>query len=222
MHQYSIDRKIREKIIYIIVTLSVVISMLLTNAFANKFANLDGFIASSSELTEIITIIKITELVPNFFGVPAIYWILSKSFDKWLWKAKLIKRILNVPDLNGIWKGSLISSYNNQSICMKLEIKQTWNKIECTSYFDKSMSTSNVAAIYTEDSGGPVLYFGFHNQSNDVTNKMQSYDGYNILHISDGKLSGKYFNDRPNPKKTITGGNLGTIELSLNKEDRRH
>lgn len=220
MHQYSMDRKIRERIVYITVVLSAALSIALKEVCADILSGLDSIIAGSSVLADLA--FKSAEIIPNVIGIPVIYWILSTVFDKWLWKTKPINLILKVPDLNGVWEGTLCSSYDGQSIPMKLEIHQTWNKIECTSYFDKSGSTSNVAAVYSEESGGPVLYFGFHNQSKDISTGTQSYDGYNILHVRKDKLTGEYFNNRPNPKKTVKGGNLGTIELTLNKKGKRN
>ena len=217
MHQYSIDKKTRERVIYVLVILSVAFSQALKSLFAGQISCLTNAVNSSEALSGFASTIKMTELIPNLIGVPVLYWLLSLVFDKCLWRLKPLNRILAVPDLNGIWEGTLCSSHENQSIHMSLEIRQTWKKIECKAFFDKSSSSSNVAALYSEVSGGPILYFGFHNQSKDISTGTQSYDGYNILRIKTDSMSGEYFNNRPSSKKSEKGGNLGTIELTLNK-----
>ena len=97
---------------------------------------------------------------------------------------------------------------------MKLDVIQTWSEISFRSTFPKSTSSSNTAAIHMEDNRGVSIYFGFHNNSTDIETGMQSYDGYNILTMVDkNTLSARYFNNRPNPKKSIKGGNMGTFSL---------
>lgn len=65
-----------------------------------------------------------------------------------------------------------------------------------------------------EDNRGISIYFGFHNDSTDIASGMQSYDGYNILTMIDNDtISARYFNNRPNPKKSVKGGNMGTFNL---------
>lgn len=213
MHRYSIDKKDRETILYVLVIVSVALSLMLKTLLSDICIQLANTIEKATWLADFADIIQSTELIPNVIGVPVVYWVLSSVFNKWLWKIKPLNKILGVPDLNGIWQGSLHSSHDDMDYEMELDVKQTWTKIQCTSKFKSSQSFSNVAALYSEGIEGNVLYFAFHNQSNDVGTGNQQYDGYNILILEGEKLSGRYFNNRASLKKANKGGNLGTIEL---------
>lgn len=218
MHQYSIDTKIRDKVVYCLVVVSISLSILLTGCFSGLLERADNALNKIEWLSKLAEILRITELLPNIISAPIIYGLLSLLFNKVLWKTKVLQRFLGVPNFNGIWSGKLHSSYDDNEYTMNLEIEQTWTTIRCTSLFDSSKSYSNVAAVYTKGSEGNTLYFGFHNQSSDIEKGSQQYDGYNILILKGNTLYGKYFNDRPHPKKTNKGGNLGTIELYRNKQ----
>ena len=215
MHQYSLDKNIREKVLLIIVILSMAISYMLKYIFAEPIETIIYYINQSEALSLFVKTILDSEIVPSIISASVIYKVLLYLFDRFLWKFKPLNLILGIPDLNGKWTGTLQSSFDDKSYDMILEIKQTWTKIQCKSSFDKSSSNSKIASIYLNDPESPVLYFSFHNQSQDLETRSQQYDGFNILSLSTDKksLSGKYFNDRPNPKKTIKGGNMGKIEL---------
>ena len=213
MHRYSIDTKNRETVLYVLVIVSIALSFGLKALLSDMFIQLANMIDKADWLAGFADIIQSTELVPNIIGVPIVYWVLSSVFNKWLWRFKLLNILLGVPNLNGIWQGSLHSSHDDMDYDMELEIKQTWTKIQCKSNFESSQSFSNVAALYSDGIEGDVLYFGFHNQSNDVKNGIPQYDGYNILILDGEKLSGRYFNNRAGLTKAKKGGNLGTIEL---------
>lgn len=213
MHRYSIDKKGRETILYILVIVSVALSFMLKTLLSDICIQLANTIKKATWLADFADIIQSTELIPNVIGVPVVYWALSSVFNKYLWKIKPLNKILGVPDMNGIWQGSLHSSHDDMDYEMELDVKQTWTTIQCTSKFKSSQSFSNVAALYSKGIEGNVLYFAFHNQSNDVGTGTQQYDGYNILILDGEKLLGRYFNNRASLKKANKGGNLGTIEL---------
>ena len=163
------------------------------------------------------------EINRNIIGVPFWYWVLSIFFDKVAWK--WLTCIHSIPNLNGKWEGELISTFEAEKkptvIPMKMKIKQTWTKILITTEFEKSdsVSNSNVAAIYVDGNKGTQLYFGYINESFDVSKKMQTHYGYNILTIKDNdKIKARYFNDRQNPNPKILGGNKGTFELNRIKQ----
>ena len=137
MHQYSLDKKIRERVLYIIVILSVALSPVLKNLFAGLIETIGSFINQSEALSLFAKTIKDAELVPNVIGVPVIYGLLFLLFDRFLWKFKPLNRILGVPNLSGKWTGKLQSSYDDEYYEMTLEIKQTWTKIQCKSIFAK-------------------------------------------------------------------------------------
>lgn len=139
-------------------------------------------------------------------------WSNILDFDKYLWKQKIFKRFLNVPDLNGYWEGKLTSLTYQTTMDMKLEVKQQWSKINFYATFPESTSSSNVASIFIERDGKVTVGFGFINHSRELP---QQYDGYNILEIDDDThLFGRYFNNRDNSNIGHKGGNIGTFKLS--------
>ena len=213
MHSYSIDKKIRTSFSIALFVVSIAVSMLLRMALST---NTDAISAqlSAMRLDTVMEFLSSTGVFPNIFEATVIYSILSFLFEKWIWKFPGIRCIHGIPNLNGHWEGELRSSYSEESIPMKLDVIQTWSEISFRSTFPKSTSSSNTAAIHMEDNRGVSIYFGFHNNSTDIETGMQSYDGYNILTMVDkNTLSARYFNNRPNPKKSIKGGNMGTFSL---------
>lgn len=213
MHSYSIDKKIRTSFSIALFVVSIAVSMLLRMALST---NTDAISAqlSAMKLDTVMEFLSSTGVFPNIFEATVIYSILSFLFEKWIWKFPGIRRMHGIPNLNGHWEGELRSSYSEESIPMKLDVIQTWSEISFRSTFPKSTSSSNTAAIHMEDNRGVSIYFGFHNNSTDIETGMQSYDGYNILTMVDkNTLSARYFNNRPNPKKSIKGGNMGTFSL---------
>lgn len=212
MHTYSVDRDLRAKVVVWIFVISMLISLILNNLFSNTIENLRICLEHSSA-NNIVKLLEWLEVNPNFFGIPFWYGIITFFYDKCIWK--LFKWWHHIPNLEGKWEGSLISSFNEKRIPMEMEIKQTWSKISFKSTFPKteSSSYSNVAAIYVDGNNGTEIYFGFKNDSDSIADGLQSYNGYNILRlITEDKIKARYFNERENPN--YKGGNKGVFELT--------
>ena len=83
--------------------------------------------------------------VPSFGGFyAALYWI----FDNRLWRWPLWRKmgLLNVPDLNGKWAGTVESSYGNGSKHqVAISISQRWSKL-LVSLATSSKASSRVMA----------------------------------------------------------------------------
>lgn len=213
MHTYSVDRDLRAKVVVIIFVLSMIISLVLNDFCSGIIGGLITFL-ENSRIKSVINLLEWLEVNPNFLGIPFWYGILTVVYDKRIWK--LLIKWHQIPDLSGKWTGELISSFDEKSIKMEMEIEQTWSKISFKSIFPEtnSMSYSNVAAICVDGNNGTEIYFGFKNESYSVQNKMQSYNGYNILKLCEkNKIKARYFNERENPDPHIKGGNKGIFEL---------
>ena len=213
MHTYSIDRDLRAKVVVIIFVLSMIISLVLNDFCSGIIGGLVKYL-ENSRIKSVVNLLEWLEVNPNFLGIPFWYGILTVVYDKYIWK--LLIKWHQIPDLNGKWVGKLISSFGEKSIDMEMEIEQTWSKISFKSIFPQtnSLSYSNVAAIYVDGNNGTEIYFGFKNESYSVQNKMQSYNGYNVLKLfGNSKIKARYFNERENPDPNIKGGNKGIFEL---------
>lgn len=215
MHAYSIDRRLRTKVAVVLFMISMVFS-LLAKQLCSGWLEQIAIHLETSGWKQVVNLIEWFEVNPNILGIPFWYGMLMGIYEKWVWKWPLLYKWHHIPDLNGTWSGTLTSSYNGKTIPMEMKIKQTWSQISFQSTFTKtnSESYSNVAAIYVEGNNGIEISFAFRNNSYSVSDKIQSYDGYNILKLVDeNTIKAKYFNDRDNPNPNFKGGNKGVFEI---------
>ncbi len=212
MQEYAIDRGIRRKVTIILFTLAILITLLIRSICLG--------IMNFDKIHEILSYVGIDEIVsalgilPDLLSIPVWYGILWLLYDKFLWKKSIMQKFHHVPNIEGDWSGELISSYDDTAKhSMTLIIKQTWSHIHFTAKFDKSKSESNVAAILSEDTGQPVIYFGFQNRSKDREAHQQIYDGYNRIDLDGNVMNGRYSNDRPSNDPNKKDGNCGVFKL---------
>lgn len=218
MHSYSIDTDCRKKAIVIIMIISFISNSLLYHPL-NLLINFVG--EKIPFFADLITLCDNIGLSINQFSVLGIFGIIYFFYSKFLWKIKILKRLHNVPDLNGEWSGGYLSSYVDENGQKKLDscsaiIKQNWNKISIKCNFGESSSSySKTASLYVDDIEGHTLTFTYINDSTNPNWETRKHDGCNIFHCGDGVLVGKYFTDRGN-------GTHGTIQLikteSINEE----
>ncbi len=210
MHNYSIDTDCRKKAIIFIMIISFIVNSLLyypINSLINFVENKIGFIS------DLILQLDKLGISINQVSVLGIFGIMYLLYTNFLWKAKVLKKFHDVPDLNGEWYGSYLSSYTDESgkpiigSCSAI-IKQDWNKIsiKCT-FGESSSSYSKTASLYVDDIEGVILTFTYINDSKNPNWETRKHDGCNIFQCGDGVLEGKYFTDRGN-------GTHGTIQLT--------
>lgn len=79
------------------------------------------FIALNFKLSE-----AVSRALSSAFVAYAIGWFL---WDRWVWKMPFAAKLTGIPDLNGIWKGRLYSSFNGGlEKDTQISIKQTASK----------------------------------------------------------------------------------------------
>ena len=211
MHEYTIDKSLRGKVILNIFILSIILSSFLTFWLGGIITNAKMWLQQYAWISDILRLCDELGVTTNFIGVTFLYGLIYWLFDNYIWKWKLLRKVLNVPDLNGHWEGNLTSATYQTTIHMDLDVVQTWSKISFVSTFPKSKSESNVASIFIERDGIVKVGFGFINHSRELPHQ---YDGYNILDLDDDNhLFGRYFNNRDNSNVGNKGGNIGTFEL---------
>lgn len=212
MHTYSIDNDLRKQVIINIFIFSIIISSALTLLLRTPISNILIWFQQFDWIMEILNLSDKFGITTNFIGIPFIYTFTYILFDKYIWKTRIMRNILNMPNLNGNWKGTLYSITQRKNINMELDIKQTWSKISFITTFPKSRSESNMANMWIERDGITKVGFGFFNRSREMQHQ---YDGYNILELdSEDHLFGRYFNNRNNEDIGIRGGNVGNFELN--------
>ena len=135
-------------------------------------------------------------------------------FDRYGWRYRIFRwvGVVNVPDLNGCWKGTHRSSHiqdgKNVVVDAYLEIVQTFSKITVHAYYEKSESYGVVAG-FGELGGEIYLYYIYDNEPNSLKGGgMQNHRGTVKLKClpNERKLIGTYFNSI---------GNSGDVQLDF-------
>ena len=213
MHQYTIEGAnagIRQKVTVIQIVISIIICTLINLAIDN-FGILDiGYISAVNGFFKQWPFFGFSF---GYISMFLVFKIIDWLFDKYIWKMKPFNRLLRIPDFSGIWKGILMSSYDNGTkIHMEADITQTWKNISIICKFSKSMSGSNSAIINCNSSKGKKLQFTYNNESQDPAADQSMHIGVCELYLSatpgdqSQELIGTYYNNRG-------GGNKGSIKL---------
>lgn len=203
MHTYSVDSKERVKVIVILVALSYFFAIGI-NYFLQWVMN---GICKIRIIDNIISQIELMGIDIKQITVLVVFWGLYEVFDKKCWKMKIFqKTCVNIPNLNGEWKGTYHSDYKGgKDGDAKLEIKQTWTKISIVSHHKESDSYSRVASILLDTNKGINIVFQYENITNEKSSKtMYNHRGYSdLIYVKKrGKeiLKGDYTGDQINRK----------------------
>jgi len=179
LHEYSVDSGERLYVVFYL-AISSILAMAAVQLILNNF-NLQ---------------------IPWWFdgiSVFSFYGLFLFLFDKYLWKWQLTKlvRLVKVPNIAGIYEGTLTSSYDNfkNSIAIKVEIFQTWTKISINWKTTTSNSRSLVASIITNNEPNTLTYQYLNEPKESTPLSMHMHKGTTIAEItSDGLIGGCYSN----------------------------
>ena len=127
----------------------------------------------------------------------AVYWI----FTKWIWRCRPLHKLglVNIPDLNGVWRGSVCSSYDGHETekPVIITIQQRWDKIRVELISDNSISYSEIAAVTRESPTDSFLHYCYKNEPKSSSkNTMHMHRGTTRLHVKDNRLEGEYYTGR--------------------------
>ncbi len=149
------------------------------------------------------------ESIKKLPDVVTIYILLLLIFTYWAWRLPIFKGwLVTFPDLQGTWKGSLISTWidpvtkkQTPPKNITLVIKQSFANISCVMYTDESDSYSNSAQINKDDQSGVFrLSYNYTNRPKaNVRDRSAIHDGAAILKViidSEKKLVGEYWTSR--------------------------
>ena len=139
-------------------------------------------------------------------------------FRKWGWKLKFIQNITNIKNIQGVWKGKIISNYDNKEHSVEeVIIKQSFNKYIVIMGTKESKSCSNITEIKINEFDRMELQYMYKNEAPaNLRKKNPMHFGVANLEYKDNKLVGNYWTDR----ELADGKNTrGTIELEkVNKK----
>ncbi len=143
--------------------------------------------------------------VPWWLDAPAplaFYGILYLCFNRWLWRAPLLRtlRIVRTPDLARRWKGTVASSFDERASehPVDAEIFQTWTRILVTLESEYSRSHSTIAGILADAPGGPLLTYEYVNEPKaSAAGGLHMHRGVARLRLrKPNLLDGEYFTGR--------------------------
>jgi len=163
-------------------------------------------VLASWGLFEIVKAIQITP--PWWFDMPSLmgfYGLFYTVFDRWLWRAPIIRRIglVKVPDLNGKWEGSTTSSFDEHRghRAASIQILQTWTRIRIDLETADSRSCSQTAAVITKIPDCAIISYEYLNEPKaDATATMHAHRGtarHTWCMIDDSEtFDGEYYTGR--------------------------
>lgn len=183
MHPYATDSNERKLIPVILVIVSVLFALLL-NRILNTLQYFPPWWID----------------VPSFVGFYGLFYMI---FDKYLWRASFFRtiRLIKVPDLNGIWKGHLTSSFtsNAKKYNVTIKINQSWTKISINMGTQYSKSRSLTASLLVEYFDEIILSYEYLNEPlPNARSSMNIHRGATRLTLLSGhqELDGDYYSGR--------------------------
>ena len=197
MHTYSTDNDLRPKV----------------------YGGLALFASSITILVEHVTT-ALSTVLPFEAGF-VVSWglaftIVWRIHDRWFWKTRVAQTlgISRVPNLNGNWKGWIITSYegeiadealhpandpteDGQKLKAWLEIEQTWRKINVHFETIQTPSDSNGATILTDEGKWPSISYQYENEGSPLVEGLDMHFGTASLEYRDegntDTLEGLYY-----------------------------
>lgn len=153
LHSYNIKGFENDKIVVFQVLISYAISMGLIYLSNLILDNLPTYIYPIIEIPSVIGVYEFTKYI----------------FNKYLWKTKLLSRFLKIPNINGIWEGTIETSFNenHEKLDVEMKIKQDLDKILIIYNTEKSTSYSTIAEIDISNEFCTELFYQYINQPKD-------------------------------------------------------
>jgi hypothetical protein len=190
MHDYSIDRHPKEKILFFLAFVAISVAPLLNDLIHEMVTYLK---ASTGWSSPTITAIPV-------FGIFIAIYIL---FDRYLWKLRWLRTFLLVPDLNGKWECSGQTTLKNAVPATnkwigEITITQSWSKILVHLKTDNSKSKSISASLFHEIGVGYRLLYQYNNDpSADQLDLSKHLGSAEVLFSEDcTNGAGNYFTDQ--------------------------
>jgi len=183
MHPYAIDSNER-----IVIPLYLAILSVLLALFSQ--ATLDSYNLTLPWWVE----------APSVF---ALYGLFYTVFDKYFWRFEFLKKVgaVRTPNLNGNWRGTLTSEYDDFKNVKKANIKiiQTWTNISIVLTTESSSSCSLVAGIETKNPEQNTLSYQYLNEPNsraETTLHMHRGTATLNIQLDEKKFAGNYYSGR--------------------------
>jgi hypothetical protein len=190
MHDYSIDRHPKEKILFVLAFAAISAAPLLNGLIDGVVTYLEVNTGWSSP--------PITA-IPVFVLFVGIYML----FDRYFWKLRWFRKFLLVPDLNGRWACTGQTTLKNgvpatNDWSGEITITQSWSKILVHLKTDNSQSKSISASLFHEVGVGYTLLYQYNNDPTADQLDLGKHSGSaEVLFSEDCAIGiGNYFTDQ--------------------------
>ena len=203
---YSIEGNYRERVSKWIAVFSVVGFLMIYQIIISNASRYvaDYFFGSPA-------ILAVFSLAFSAFSATLIYFILWNLFDKYIWKASVLRRWHHLDDFSGIWVGVGHTSFNDTRYKFKLSVQQTFTRMSCDVETVNSRSGAILMGVIRDHAMSKErrLHMAYVNGvwSDDAKwNKTwpDSHLGFCSYRLEEEKLFGDYFtNSSPQTRGTI-------------------
>lgn len=190
MHDYSIDRSPKVKVLFAL-TLAAVVGAPIGNAYMRDLAGYLGLSPAGGGIA--LTSVSVFSL----FSL--LYWI----FNRYCWKWRWLRHLLLVPDLNGTWTCAGKTTLKNGEPMdfdwnATVNITQSWSHILIHLKAKQSESKSTAASICHEAGVGYRLIYTYANSPDASNTELQKHAGLAEFVVDeDGeRAEGSYFTDQ--------------------------
>lgn len=130
------------------------------------------------------------------------YFLGHLAFNHWIWRRKIVQRLLGVPDLSGDWLCQGTTKDNDGNVLHEwtatVRVSQTWERIRVYLTTGQSSSKSKSASIVKEPGRGYVLMYSYQNEPRIGEPELRSHIGYCELLLNEdlSEAEGDYFNNK--------------------------
>jgi len=182
LHGYSTDSGERKIVPLALAFVAIALAWLFSTSLAFMHLSLPWWVESPSTL--------------GFYGV------LYALFDRNVWRNRFVRKLglVRVPNLNGRWRGYLLSSFDGhqERRNLMINIRQSWTQISVLLTMETSISCSCAAVIQVDDPDGLSLTYQYQNQPlANAMRTMHIHYGTAVLRLTnDDNLSGDYYSGR--------------------------
>ncbi len=153
--------------------------------------------------------------LPLFLEAPATIAIIGLLFvwyENYLWRVKPFRYIHNMPNINGRYKGELISNYDtNRKFSIIFEIEQTLTSVDLMTYTEIESSYTLISSLgkNTHNRWSIINVYQAVIDPMKAREELKNHEGvaYTDIHQNGNMLKGSYFS---NPRNR---GHYGTYEL---------
>ena len=190
MHDYSIDRSPKVKVLFGLTLAAVVVAPPL-NAYMRELAAYVGMSPAGGGAT----LTSVSVLTLYLF----LYWV----FNTYCWKLRWLRRVLLVPDLNGTWTCAGKTTMKNGEPAdfdwnATVTITQSWSHMLIHLKAKQSESKSTAASICHEAGVGYRLIYTYANSPDASNPELQKHAGLaEFMVAEDGdRAEGSYFTDQ--------------------------